>query len=70
MRRPSMWTQFDREANFLSLFFFPFPEGLNVPTPVSRKCPSRASLRNLMKWNDPDEVGWWWVLVLSSIITN
>ena len=70
MRRPSMWTQLTGRQIFFLPFFFPLPEGLNVPTPVSRKCPSRASLRNLMKWNDPDEVGWWWVLVLSSMITN
>lgn len=57
-------------GKFSFFVFFPWPECLNVPTPVSRKCSSGASLRNLMNWNDPDEVGWWWVLVLSGMITN
>lgn len=39
MRRPNMWTQFDREANFLSLFFFPLPEGLKCAYSSLKKVP-------------------------------
>lgn len=52
-----MWTQFDREANFISLFFFSLSWRLECAYSSLKKAPIQGKFEkfNEMEWSD--EVG-------------